>query len=154
MEAPCVQWDESRERLKDTLIRLERVRSICLPYALKAFVTIHPSRTHEFGWKRTLSKMDPQETSERTLSFIFLIIDHLCLFSSSFPSSLSMSMKLSIVHRHHNMFHQIIQSSNISLSHPSLSILIQPSHSSYPLSIIQIHHLPLKPQDIFLPKPA
>lgn len=100
-------------------------------------MTIHPSRTHEFGWKRTLSKMDPQETSERTLSFIFLIIDHLCLFSSSFPSSLSMLMSLSIVHRHHNMFHQIIQSSNISIissviihHHPTISFIISIIHYS------------------------
>lgn len=54
--------------------------------------------------------------------------DHLCLFSS-FPSSLSMSMSLSIVHRHHNMFHQIIQSSNISF----IISIIHYSDSSFTL---------------------
>ena len=96
----------------------------------------HSSKQNSWILMEKNSQQNGSTRDQRKNPFIYLSA-HLCLFSSSFPSSLSMSMSLSIVHRNHNMFHQIIHHHPTSqLSHPSLSIIIQPSHSSYPLSII------------------
>lgn len=156
MEAPCVQWDESRERLRDTLIRLERVRSICLPYALKAFnlwLFIQAELMNLDGKELSAKWIHKRPAKEPFHLFFWSLIicvysrppsPHHCRCWCHYPSSIVITI----------CFIKSSSHPTSQLSHPSLYIIIQPSHSSYPLSIIQIHHLPLKPQDIFLPKTA